>query len=139
MRGGTAHCHVNVSENPIGSPMVTSSTVCVAMNKPSLEKFEKELVPGGLLIYNTSMIDADPTRKDVEWLPIPASEMASDLGNIRFANMIVLGAYLEKTGLLPLEIAFKGLHVFLKAKRFIPDNEKALQLGADYIKEKCSS
>ncbi|MBN2429900.1 MAG: 2-oxoacid:acceptor oxidoreductase family protein [Acidobacteria bacterium] len=136
MRGGTAHCHVMVSEHIIGSPLVTASTVCVAMNKPSLEKFEKELVPGGLLITNTSMIDIEPTRKDVEWLPIPATEMASELGNIRFGNMVVLGAYLQKTGLVPLKVAFDGLHIFLKAKRFIPDNEKAIQVGADYVSKK---
>jgi len=136
MRGGTAHCHVLVSDKTIGSPLVTASTVCVAMNKPSLEKFEKELVPGGLLITNTSMIDIEPTRKDVEWLPIPATEMASELGNIRFANMVVLGAYLEKTKLVPLKVAFEGLHIFLKAKKLIPDNERALQAGVDYVRKK---
>ena len=138
MRGGTAHCHVNISEQPIGSPLVSASTVCVAMNKPSLEKFEKEMAPGGLLIYNTSMIDVEPSRKDVEWLPIPATEMASELGNIRFANMVILGAYLEKSGLIPLKTAFRGLSHFIKAKRFIPDNEKAIETGARYVREQLS-
>ena len=134
MRGGTAHCHVNISEVPIGSPMITASTVCVAMNKPSLEKFEQELVPGGLLIYNTSMIDIEPARKDVEWLPIPATRIAQELGNIRFANMVILGAFVEKTRLIPMETAVKGLPIFIYAKKFIPDNIKALQAGADYVK-----
>lgn len=137
MRGGTAHCHVNISEHPIGSPLVSTSTVCIALNKPSLEKFEKELVPGGLLIYNTSMIDIQPTRKDVQWLPIPATEMASEMGNIRFANMIVLGAFLEKTKVLPLSTAIKGLPAFIYAKKFIPDNAKALEAGARFVRENC--
>lgn len=136
MRGGTAHCHVNIASKPIGSPLVSSSTVCIAMNKPSLEKFELELAPGGLLIYNTSMIDIEPTRRDVEWLPIPASEMANELGNIRFANMIVLGAFLEKTRLLPMSTAVKGLPLFIYAKKFIPDNVKALEAGAKYVRDK---
>ncbi len=134
MRGGTAHCHVNISDVPIGSPMITASTVCVAMNKPSLEKFEQELVPGGLLIYNTSMIDIEPSRKDVEWLPIPATRIAQELGNIRFANMVILGAFVEKTRLIPMETAVKGLPIFIYAKKFIPDNIKALQAGADYVR-----
>ena len=137
MRGGTAHCHVNVSDSPIGSPLVASSTVCVAMNKPSLEKFETELVPGGLLIYNTSMIDIEPTRKDVEWLPIPVTEIASGLGDIRFGNMVVLGAYIEKTGLISMETAFKGLPVFIKAKKSIAQNQLALEAGAKYVRENC--
>ncbi len=134
MRGGTAHCHVNISEKPIGSPLVSSSTVCVAMNKPSLEKFEKEMAPGGLLIYNTSMIDIEPTRKDVEWMPIPASDIASSLGNIRFANMVVLGAFIEKTKLLSMDTAKKGLPIFIKAKKLIADNEVALEAGAKFVR-----
>ncbi|MBP7868120.1 MAG: 2-oxoacid:acceptor oxidoreductase family protein [Acidobacteria bacterium] len=135
MRGGTAHCHVTISSDPIGSPMITASTVCVAFNKPSLVKFETELVPGGLLIYNTSMIDIDPTRKDVEWLPIPATRIAQDLGNIRFANMVMLGAFVEKTRLIPMETAVKGLPMFIYAKKFIPDNVKALEAGAAWVRE----
>jgi Pyruvate/2-oxoacid:ferredoxin oxidoreductase gamma subunit len=134
MRGGTAHCHVNISEKPIGSPLVSSSTVCVAMNKPSLEKFEQEMAPGGLLIYNTSMIDIEPTRKDVEWMPIPASDIASALGNIRFANMVVLGAFIEKTKLLSMETAKKGLPIFIKAKKLITENELALETGAKFVR-----
>jgi 2-oxoisovalerate ferredoxin oxidoreductase beta subunit len=134
MRGGTAHCHVNISEAPIGSPLVSASTVCVAFNKPSLEKFEREMAPGGLLIYNTSMIDIEPTRKDVEWMPIPATEIASNLGNIRFANMVVLGAFIQKTGLIAMETAVKGLPVFIKAKKLIAENVKALEAGAAFVR-----
>ncbi|NLI47563.1 MAG: 2-ketoisovalerate ferredoxin oxidoreductase [Acidobacteria bacterium] len=134
MRGGTAHCHVNISDAPIGSPLVSASTVCVAFNKPSLEKFEKEMARGGLLIYNTSMIDIQPSRKDVEWLPIPASEIASQLGNIRFANMVVLGAFIQKTGLISMDTAIKGLPAFIKAKKLIAENVKALETGAAFVR-----
>jgi len=89
---------------------------------------------GGLLIYNTSMIDIQPTRKDVEWLPIPASEIASQMGNIRFANMVVLGAFIQKTGLISMETAIRGLPAFIKAKKLIAENVKALENGAAFVR-----
>ncbi len=122
MRGGTAHCHVSISDRQIGSPLVTRSTVCVAMNKPSQVKFEQEIVPGGLLIRNSSMIDIPSARTDIDILSIPATEIATDLGSLKVANMVVLGAYLERTGL----IAFETLDIVLKAHA-----EKSIAAGTE--------
>jgi 2-oxoisovalerate ferredoxin oxidoreductase beta subunit len=134
MRGGTAHCHITISENPIGSPLVTQSTVCIAMNKPSQEKFEKELVPGGLLIRNSSMIDIEPARKDIEVLSVPASEIATELGSLKIQNMVILGAYLEKTKLIhpdTLEMVLMGM---LKKATLLEMNIKAINAGRDVVK-----
>jgi 2-oxoisovalerate ferredoxin oxidoreductase beta subunit len=135
MRGGTAHCHVNISEEAIGSPLVDHPTVLVAMNRPSLEKFEPQMAPGGLLLYNTSLINIEPSRDDIEKVPIPATEMASRLGNVGFTNMVFLGAYLGKTGLIPVEIARVALDQVVKRKNLMPGNLKAIQEGMEYVKK----
>lgn len=80
MRGGTANCHVNFSIAPIGSPFTSAPTVLIAMNKPSLDKFEPEVAAGGLVLYDSSLIDRPPARGDVETLALPATEMADQLG-----------------------------------------------------------
>ncbi len=129
MRGGTAHCHVTISERQIGSPMITQSTVCVAMNKPSQVKFEKEIIPGGMLIRNSSMIDIPSTRKDIEILSIPATEIATDLGSLKVANMVMLGAYLEKTGLMSFEALEIVLKSMLKKASLLELNKKAIEAG----------
>ncbi|MBN1356276.1 2-oxoacid:acceptor oxidoreductase family protein [bacterium] len=135
MRGGTAHCHVTISSKPIGSPLVSSSTVCIAMNKPSQEKFEKELVPGGLLIRNTSMIDVPPARTDIDVVSIPAAEMATEIGSLKVQNMVILGAYLEKSKLIhpeTLEMVLKGM---LKKAALLDMNMKALEAGREHVRK----
>jgi 2-oxoisovalerate ferredoxin oxidoreductase beta subunit len=134
MRGGTAHCHATLSETPIGSPLVTASTVCIAMNKPSQVKFEKELVPGGLLIRNTSMIDIPPDRKDVEILSIPATEIATELGTLQVQNMVILGAYLEKTGLIHEDTLVIALKNMLKKQSLLELNMKAIEAGRTHVR-----
>ncbi len=129
MRGGTAHCHVTISDSPIGSPLISKSTVCIAMNKPSQVKFEKELVPGGLLIRNSSMIDIDSARDDIEILSIPASEIATDIGSLKVQNMVILGAYLEKTKLIDPETLNIVLKNMLKKASLLEMNLKAIDAG----------
>lgn len=133
MRGGTANCHVNLSEEKIGSPTVSKPTVLVAMNLPSLEKFESQVEPGGLIIYDTSLINQPPKRKDVEVLGIPATEMADNLGNTRIANMIVLGAYIAYTGIMPKEVVVDALPIFIKHKKLIPLNVQAIDKGIAFV------
>ncbi len=135
MRGGTANCSVNISDSLIGSPVVEKPTILVAMNKPSMEKFEKDMVSGGILFYNTAMIDTEPQRDDIIKVPVPATKIASDLGNIRVGNMVMLGAIIEKTKLLPLETVKSGFEYFISRKNLIPLNEKAVEAGMNYIKE----
>jgi 2-oxoisovalerate ferredoxin oxidoreductase beta subunit len=134
MRGGTANCHVNIRDIEVGSPMVSNPTVLIAMNRPSLEKFENDIAPGGLLIYDTSLIDVKPRRPDIEILPLPATKLADELGNTRVANMIVIGAYIGYTGLLGKETVYESLKSAIKHKRFIDINIKAIDTGYDFGK-----
>ena len=91
MRGGTANCSVVVSDEEIASPLVPHPSVGVVMNKPSLIKFEPRLRQGGILLYNSSLIDIEPSRKDLCCIPVPANEMAEQEGSTRSANMVMLG------------------------------------------------
>jgi 2-oxoisovalerate ferredoxin oxidoreductase beta subunit len=132
MRGGTANCHVNLSEDRIGSPTVNHPTVLVALNLPSLEKFEDDVEEGGLIIYDTSLINQKPTRTDVEVLGIPATQIADDLGNTRIANMVMLGAYIGYTGIIPKNKVIDSLPKFIKHKALIPLNIQAIEKGIEY-------
>lgn len=135
MRGGTANCNVNLSKQRVGSPLVSKPTVLVAMNLPSLDKFEESVVPGGLIIYDSSLINRAPKRTDVEVMAIPATKMADTLGNTRIANMIILGAYIQRSGVLKKETVLNALPNFLKRKNLVPLNASAIEKGIDYAKE----
>ncbi|NLF28557.1 MAG: 2-oxoacid:ferredoxin oxidoreductase subunit gamma [Clostridiales bacterium] len=103
MRGGSANCSVVVSDEPVGSPKVEDADVVVAMNKPSMAAFEKSVVPGGLLIYNSSLIDDKPARTDIRSVPIPVSGISAELGSPKVANMVMLGAVAKLTGAFSAE------------------------------------
>ena len=110
MRGGTANCSVIVSDEEVASPVIEKPDVVVALNKPSMVKFEKQLKKGGLLIYNSSLIDIKPTRDDIKTLALPANEMAAECKNARGANMVVLGCLAKVipgmiSGVKPFEFA----------------------------------
>jgi Pyruvate/2-oxoacid:ferredoxin oxidoreductase gamma subunit len=139
MRGGTANCHVNLSSRRIGSPIVSRPTVLVAMNWPSLEKFESEVSPDGLIIYDSSLISQKPNRDDVEVLAIPATQMADELGNARIANMVILGAYMAHTRCLSKEVVFAALPTVVKRKNLIPLNQQAIEKGMAYIEQKAQT
>jgi 2-oxoisovalerate ferredoxin oxidoreductase beta subunit len=132
MRGGTANCHVNIREMDVGSPMVSNPSVLIAMNRPSLEKFEDDVVKHGLIMYDSSLIDIEPTRDDVEILSVPATKMADELGNTRVANMIVFGVYMGYTGLMKKETIYESLKSAIKHKRFIDINVRAVDKGYQY-------
>ena len=125
---------MKISEGPIGSPVVDNPDILIVMNQPSLERFESSIKPGGLLIYNTSMIDIKPTRTDIEILPIPATEMADEIGSLRVANMVVVGAVIEKTKILDPEIVLDSLNTVVKHKKFIPMNIEAIKRGMEYAR-----
>lgn len=136
MRGGTANCGVVVSDNPVGSPIVTDSTAAIVMNLPSLFKFEKTLVKDGLLLVNSSLIDQKTSREDVKAYYIPANEIANELGNGKVANMVMLGAFLEITKTVKIEsilAAFKKVFGPTK-EHLIPLNKDALEKGAMYVR-----
>ena len=136
MRGGTANCMVIVSEQPVASPLVTSASALVAMNLPSLTKFESSVKPGGLIIYNSSLIDEKPSRDDVTVLAIPCNDLAKELGNPRVANIIALGALVEYSKACDKNSVLESLKKALPERHhhLLPLNEKALEKGASLIK-----
>lgn len=137
MRGGTANCAVVVSDEEVGSPLISKDgTAAIVMNLPSMTKFEKELVPGGKLIINKSLIDAKPLRNDIEAYYISANELAMELGNAKVANMVMLGAYLELTKIVEVESVLQAfVKVFGEEKsHLVPLNKDALEKGAEAVK-----
>mgnify|MGYP006288181207 CR=1 FL=1 len=138
MRGGTANCHVVVSETPIGSPIISKdATAVLAMNLPSVTKFQLELTSGALLLYNSSLIDDVDLRDDVTPVAVPANALAQEAGNPKAANMVMLGAYLSARELFSLESVLEALKkVFGPGKaHFLPANEEALRRGMAISKE----
>jgi 2-oxoglutarate ferredoxin oxidoreductase subunit gamma len=95
MRGGTANCHVIISDEPIGAPIVSEATGLIAMNLPSLDRFERDVQPGGWLLLNSSLIPRAPSRRDLRALPVPVNEIAQQQGSQRVANVVMLGACLS--------------------------------------------
>ncbi|MEW6308193.1 MAG: 2-oxoacid:acceptor oxidoreductase family protein [Bacillota bacterium] len=133
MRGGTANCGVIVSAGPIGSPVVTEPNGLIIMNKPSLLKFEGALQRGGVLVYNSSLIDSVPQRQDIRVIAVRANAIAGELGNTRIANMVALGAFLGATRAVAVGSVVESLRKALPAHRhhLIPVNEQALQKGLE--------
>lgn len=136
MRGGTANCTVVISSREIGSPVVERPHGVVLMNLPSLLKYEQRVLPKGLLLFNSSLIDPkEASRKDIEVLPVPVNDMAIENGNPRLANMVALGAFVEKTKLVRMASLFESLEKVLdeRYRQFIPPNIKAIELGARFV------
>ncbi len=132
MRGGTANCTVVISDRPVGSPVIQSPRAVVAMNLPSLVKFEPDVRPGGLLLVNTSLIERKPTRDDVTVIEVPANEIANELGNRRGANMVALGAYLGATEAVSIdEIVEVIRETFATKPGVVEVNIRALHRGRD--------
>ena len=134
MRGGTANCHVIISDEPVGSPILNRATTLIVMNGPSLDKFEGMVVEGGLIISDNSLVDRRPDRKDVEVYEIPATKMASDMGNLTFANIILLGKLIARTGIIKRENFEEALKEVLPEKKhhLIPEEMRVLEIGMNY-------
>ena len=134
MRGGTANCNVILSDSPVGSPIITTPDVLIAMNLPSLQKYVNAVAPGGQIYVDSSLIDAKVEREDVEVFYIPATQMAKDNGIGTLANMIIVGHLLENNS----ELSFEGTSDVVE--KLVPPkkaalkelNMKALALGRDY-------
>lgn len=133
MRGGTANCIVIISDKRISSPIITKFDTALILNQPSLDKFEKAVKPGGLLIYETSTIIHPPTRTDIEILAIPGIEEADKLQAKQVANMVIAGAFLTKRPILKIETLIDALKKALPPRRhnLIPVNEQALNRGKE--------
>jgi 2-oxoglutarate ferredoxin oxidoreductase subunit gamma len=132
MRGGTCNCTVVISDHSVGSPVIQSPRAVVAMNLPSLDRFEPNLRPGGLLVVNTSLVNREPRRSDITVVRIPANEIANELGNPRGANMVALGAYVGATGAVSLpEVETVVRETFAGKPKVIDVNLEALRRGYD--------
>lgn len=132
-RGGTANCSVVISDHEVACPLVTEPTGCIVMNQPSLEKFEHTVQPGGVLVVNTSLCTSQATRSDITVVPVAASDIAIELGSVKFANMIALGAMLAVLPAVETESVLKALTKVMgeDKARFVPINRTALQRGME--------
>jgi 2-oxoglutarate ferredoxin oxidoreductase subunit gamma len=136
MRGGTANCSVVVSDKEISCPIVTEPSILVALNMPSLEKFEPSVQEKGLIVYNSSLAVQPPSRNGIDTLAVPGNKIAEELGNSRVVNMVMVGALVEKTGLVSMDSVFAALEKVLPEHRrhLIPLNKSALEAGAERCK-----
>ena len=134
MRGGTANCTVTLSDKKIASPVASNPDLFVAMNYPSLEKFEKSVAKSGLIFLNATLIKEEVSRKDVEVIKVPTLELAREAGSDRAINMVMIGALCAKSGLLSLEDTVAGMQAALKGKeKFFPLNRKGIERGFAFI------
>jgi 2-oxoisovalerate ferredoxin oxidoreductase beta subunit len=129
MRGGTAHCHIRISRNPIASPWISRPSALMAFNQPSIEKFAHEILPGGLLLVNSSMVESVPDRSDLKVVRIPAYEVATSMGNVKSANMIMLGAYLEVTKAIDQESILSAFVEHGIKPGMLKGNREAIETG----------
>lgn len=137
MRGGTANCTVVVSSEEVASPVVSRPDTLIVMNEPSLLKFEPQLKPSGRLLVNSSLVNAKPKRTDIEVTYVPVNEIAEEVGSIKTANMVMMGAYVELTGAVPIPAVKESIpKVYTRAKKDILEmNYKAVDRGAEAVKK----
>lgn len=135
MRGGTANSSVVISENPVDSPVLNSCNELIVMNRPSLDKFEGVVEKGGIIIIDSSIVDRDVNRNDITSFKIPATKIASDMGNMTFANIILIGKLIQERKTVTVENFEKSLYAILPEKKhnLIPEEMKALKIGMEYI------
>jgi 2-oxoglutarate ferredoxin oxidoreductase subunit gamma len=133
MRGGTANCSVVLSDEPIGSPLVTEPDVLIVMNQPSLEKFELDVAPGGMIILDSTMVPISPTRTDVAVFAVPATKLAEDAGLKGLANVVLVGKMLKEVGFCAADAVDKAIKKSVPAKRqhLLEPNLKALEIGME--------
>jgi 2-oxoglutarate ferredoxin oxidoreductase subunit gamma len=135
MRGGTAHVIVIIADEEIGSPVVRRPSAAIALNNPSMEKYEALVKEGGVLVYNSSLIASPARRTDIRYVAAPASDIAGELGSVKMANVVALGALVAATGVLPLEAMTKALreHLPESKRQLLEPNVQALRRGAELV------
>lgn len=138
MRGGTANCTVVVDERPVASPVIDSPTEVIAMNYPSMVKFGGRLQSGGILFVNSSVVDRDIERDDIEIIKVPVNEIAEEVGNPRVSNMVMLGAFVEVTGIVGTEAVKEALkHKLTGSKSALLElNFEAVRKGAEFVRRR---
>lgn len=134
MRGGTANCTVVISDRPIGSPVVEFPRSLIAMNLPSLDKFEPKVKPKGFLLINSSLISRKANRTDLRVLYCPANDLANEAGNPRGINMVALGAYVAATGILDPKTVEEVIGEVFSSKASIAEKNLATyRVGLDFV------
>jgi 2-oxoglutarate ferredoxin oxidoreductase subunit gamma len=134
MRGGTANCSIIISEEPIASPIVSSPTLLAVMNEPSLDAYGACVEPRGFLLVNSSLISKKAARDDVSVYAVPANEIAENLGQVRMANMAMLGGVLAASNVLPVEHVQAAIVKFVdKLQKNVKPNQEAMQLGYEFV------
>lgn len=137
MRGGTCNVSVILSDNKISSPILSRFDTAIILNQQSMDKFEAQVKPGGLLIYDTNGITRHPERKDITVCRLDAAEEAAKMGNAKAYNMVVLGAYLKMKPVVTMDNVLKGLKKSLPPRhhKLIPMNEQAITVGMNAVEE----
>ena len=135
VRGGTANCTVSISDEDIASPVASSPDYVIAMNNPSLIRFEGQIKTKGTIFLNSDLIDIDPEREDIEVFKIPANTLAKKIGSERAMNMIMLGAFVSKTKITSIDSLMDGLTEVIKtkSKKQVEINRKGLEMGVKYV------
>ncbi|MGI6045436.1 MAG: 2-oxoacid:acceptor oxidoreductase family protein [Eggerthellaceae bacterium] len=138
MRGGTANCNVTLSDDPIGSPLVLDPNVLIALNEPSFLKFEESVVPGGIIIADSTMVKSMPTRTDVTCVRIPATKMAEDAGLKGLANIVLVGSLYAEKHFCERETLDKAIDAVVPARKaaMVEKNKQALELGSSFVADK---
>ena len=136
MRGGTANCSVIVSDDPLPAAEVDKSVVSVAIHRPSLDKFEEHVKPGGVLVINSSIIDRKAVRDDITVVYCDANGVADSVGNPKGANVAILGAVMEKAPITSIDSMMEAIRIELgeKKARFLEGNKKALVAGMESVR-----
>lgn len=136
MRGGTANVTVILSDERISSPILTIVDTAIILNQQSMDKFEKSVRPGGILLYDPNGITHHPTRTDINIYQIEGAQVAAEMGNTKIFNMVILGAYMKLKPIVQLEYVIKGLKKSLPERyhKLIPLNEDAINMGMKHIK-----
>ena len=134
VRGGTANCTVVISDEEISSPIASAPSFVIVMNEPSLDRFQNQVQSGGLLFVNSSLVDTEIARGDIDVIRVPANETAEKLANPASANMVMLGAFIKKSNMVSTNAIFEGLRQLLEnRKKVLHAAEKALTAGYELI------
>jgi len=137
MRGGTAHCIVILSDEPIGSPIIRNPSIAVVLNPDSMDKYEPLVTPGGILVVNTSLVRRKSARTDITVVEVPANDLARELGNVRVLNIVLLGTLLATRELVKPESLKMAMEKEIPAhrKQIVEPNKRALDRGIAYARE----
>ena len=133
MRSGSAHCHVTLSHDRIGTPLISQPEVLIAMNELSLHKFASSVASGGLVLYNGTKLPEGFSAKQARVVCVPVSEIADRLGSAKVANVVMLGALLEETECLPAETAMAVIETMVKNPKMLALDRQAIAAGCDYV------